>query len=267
VGINTGERLVACRNPELAKLRAHKRQSLLDATAKELERVRGMVEKGKLKKPEAIGVRTGKVVNKYKVAKHFKLDIEEGRFSYSVNQESVSEEAKLDGIYVVRTSLKKEHISAEDAVRNYKKLSQVERAFRSFKTIDLKVRPIHHRDEDRVRAHIFLCMLSYYVEWHMHEALRPLLFSDEELEAKKTRDPVAPAKRSASALAKARDKKTADGFEAQSFRTLIDHLGTIVRNFCKRKGDENNNGAEVIIDSTPNDLQQRAFELLKSITL
>ena len=262
-----GERLVACRNPELAKLRAHKRQSLLDATAKELERVRGMVEKGKLKKPEAIGVRTGKVVNKYKVAKHFKLNIEEERFSYSVNQESVSEEAKLDGIYVVRTSLKKEHISAEDAVRNYKKLSQVERAFRSFKTIDLKVRPIHHRDEDRVRAHIFLCMLSYYVEWHMHEALRPLLFSDEELEAKKTRDPVAPAKRSASALAKARDKKTAEGFEAQSFRTLIDHLGTIVRNFCKRKGDENNKGAEVIIDSTPNELQQRAFELLNSITV
>ena len=262
-----GERLVACRNPELAKLRAHKRQSLLDATAKELERVRAMVEKGKLKKPEAIGVRTGKVVNKYKVAKHFKLDIEEERFSYSVNQESVSEEAKLDGIYVVRTSLKKEHISAEDAVRNYKKLSQVERAFRSFKTIDLKVRPIHHRDEDRVRAHIFLCMLSYYVEWHMHEALRPLLFSDEELEAKKTRDPVAPAKRSASALAKARDKKTAEGFEAQSFRTLIDHLGTIVRNFCKRKGDENNKGAEVIIDSTPNELQQRAFELLNSITV
>jgi len=178
----------------------------------------------------------------------------------------VDEEAKLDGIYVVRTSLKKEHISTEDTVRNYKKLSQVERAFRSLKTIDLKVRPIHHRDADRVRAHIFLCMLSYYVEWHMHEALRPLLFSDEDLEAKTTRDPVAPAKRSASALAKAKTKKTAEGFEAHSFRTLMNHLGTIVRNYCKRKG-RGDAGTHVTIDSTPNDLQQRAFDLLKSINV
>ena len=248
-------------------MRAHKRQSLLDATAKELERVRSMVEKGKLKNSNVIGVRAGKVVNKYKVAKHFKLDIEDGKFAYSINKENVDEEANLDGVYVVRTSLKKDRLSTEDAVRNYKKLSQVERAFRSLKTIDLKVRPIHHRGGNRVRAHIFLCMLAYYVEWHMHEALRPLLFSDEELEAKKTRDPVAPAKRSASALAKARDKITADGFEAQSFRTLMDHLGTIVRNFCRRKGGENNKGSEVIIDSTPNDIQQRAFDLLKSVSL
>jgi transposase len=262
-----GERLVACRNPELAKLRAHKRQSLIDATVKELQKVRGMVEKGKLKKSDVIGVRVGKVVNKYKVAKHFKLDIEEGRFEYFVIQANVDEEAKLDGIYVVRTSLKKEQISTEDTVRNYKKLSQVERAFRSLKTIDLKVRPIHHRDEDRVRAHIFLCMLSYYVEWHMHEALRPLLFSDEDLEAKTTRDPIAPAKRSASALAKAKTKKTAEGFEAHSFRTLIDHLGTIVRNFCKRRGANDAEGSDVTLDSTPNDLQQRALELLKSITM
>jgi transposase len=262
-----GERLVACRNSELSKMRAYKRQALLDATAKELERVKGMVKKGKLKKSDVIGVRVGKVVNKYKVAKHFKLDIEEGEFAYSVKQESVDEEAKLDGIYVVRTSVKQEHITAEDAVRNYKKLSQVERAFRSLKTMDLKVRPIHHRDADRVRAHIFLCMLAYYVEWHMHEALRPLLFSDEELEAKKTRDPVAPSKRSSSALAKARDKKTAKGFEVQSFRTLMNHLGTIVRNFCKRKGEEDNEGANAIIDSTPNEIQQHAFELLKGISV
>jgi transposase len=261
-----GERLVACRNHELTKLRAHKRQSLIDATAKELQKVRGMVEKGKLKKSDVIGVRVGKVVNKYKVAKHFKLDIEEGRFEYSVIQANVDEEAKLDGIYVVRTSLKKEQISAEDTVRNYKKLSQVERAFRSFKTIDLKVRPIHHRDEDRVKAHIFLCMLAYYVEWHMHEALRPLLFSDEELEAKNTQDPVAPAKRSAAALVKAKSKKTSEGLETQSFRTLMDHLGTIVRNFCKRKGQDDA-GTQVALDSTPNDLQQRAFDLLKSITV
>jgi hypothetical protein len=128
------------------------------------------------------------------------------------------------------------------------------------------VRPIHHRDEDRVKAHIFLCMLAYYVEWHMHEALRPLLFSDEELEAKNTQDPVAPAKRSAAALVKAKSKKTSEGLETQSFRTLMDHLGTIVRNFCKRKGQDDA-GTQVALDSTPNDLQQRAFDLLKSITV
>ena len=159
-----GERLVACRNRELAKLRAHKRQSLLEATGKELEKVRGMVLRGRLKGRDAIGVRVGKVVNKYKVAKHFRLDIRDDGFDYRIDEEKVAGEAALDGIYVVRTSLLKQRLDAADTVRSYKRLSDVERAFRSLKTLDLKVRPIHHRLEDRVRVHIFVCMLAYYVE-------------------------------------------------------------------------------------------------------
>jgi transposase len=260
------ERLVACRNPELAKLRAHKRASLIEATKKELEKVRGMAGKGKLKGAAAIGVRVGKVVNKYKVSKHFVLDIRDDGFDFRVDEQSIAAEAALDGIYVVRTSLPKERMSKNDAVRNYKALAQVERAFRSIKTMDLKVRPIHHHLEDRVKAHIFLCMLAYYVEWHMLEALRPLLFSDEEQEAKKTRDPVAPARRSRSALAKAATKRIEDGSEAHSFRTLLDRLGTIVRNFCKHRGAVKGEAA-VIIESTPDPTQQRVFDLLKEIAL
>lgn len=262
-----GERLVACRNPELAKLRAHKRKSLIEATTELLEKVRGMAVRGRLKSADAIGVRVGKVVNKHKVAKHFVLDIRDGAFDFSVNETSVSEEAALDGIYVVRTKVPKERMSADDAVRNYKKLAQVERAFRSLKTVDLKVRPIHHHDEDRVRAHILLCTLAYYVEWHMKEALRPLLFADEDQEAKQTRDPVAPAKRSADALNKIATKKTTEGFEAHSIRTLIDHLGAIVRNQCIRKGTTDARAATVTIETTPGPVQQRALELLKKIVV
>jgi transposase len=260
-----GERLVACRNPELAKKRAHTRKSLIDATNKELEKVRSMVGSSRLKTPGAIGVRVGKVVNKYKVAKHFTLDIRESAFDFSVNEKNVADEAALDGIYVVRTKVPKAQMSADDAVRNYKKLSQVERAFRSLKTVDLKVRPIFHREEDRVRAHIFLCMLAYHVEWHMKEALRPLLFADEDQDAKETRDPVAPAKRSAAALAKIATKKTKEGFEAHSFQTLMGHLGGIVRNHCYRKGATDKRGATVTIETTPDKVQQQALDLLKEI--
>ena len=260
-----GEQLVACRNPELAKLRAHKRQSLIEATMKELEKVRGMAGTKKLTGADAIGVRTGKVVNKYKVAKHFELNIEDDRFDYSVNEKSVAEEAALDGIYVVRTSLPKERISPEDAVRNYKSLSNVERAFRSMKTVDLLVRPIHHRTEDRVRAHIFLCMLSYYVQWHMVQAWRPLTFADEDQDAKATRDPVAPAKRSDGALAKAELKTTEDDDPVHSFRSLLEHLGSIVRNHCTR--DSKLDMPPIVIDSTPTEYQQKALDLLKEITL
>ena len=259
-----GEQLVACRNPELAKLRAHKRQSLIESTTKELEKVRGMVGKGKLKSADAIGVRVGKVINKYKVAKHFELDIKDDGFEYAVNEQSVAEEAALDGIYIVRTSLPEERMSPEDAVRNYKSLANVERAFRSMKTVDLLVRPIRHRTEERVRAHIFLCMLSYYVLWHMIQAWRPLTFADEDQDAKSTRDPVAPAKRSAEALAKAATKKTDDDDPAQSFRTLLDHLGSIVRNRCTR--DSKLDLPPITIDSTPTDYQQKALDLIKEIT-
>lgn len=262
-----GERLVACRNSELAKLRAHKRQSLLDATTKLLAKVSSMVGHGKLKTVQAIGVRVGKVVDKYKVAKHFVLDIGEGTFDFRIDAESVEHEAALDGIYVVRTSLPKSRMSADDAVRSYKKLSQVERAFRSLKTIDLKVRPIFHHDEGRVRAHIFLCMLAYYVEWHMKEALRPLLFADEDQEAKATRDPVAPAKRSAGALAKAARKTTTDGQEVHSFKTLLEHLAVIVRNQCARRNESSSPVAPVVIETTPDFIQEKAFDLLRQIAL
>jgi len=258
-----GERLIACRNPELARLRAHKREDLLAATTKELDKVKGMVERGSLSGKDQIGVRVGRVINKYKVAKHIALIIEEKRFAYEIRREQVAAEAALDGIYVIRTSLPKERISAEDAVRSYKSLSDVERAFRSLQSIDLLVRPIRHRLEDRVRAHIFLCMLAYYVEWHMIEAWRPLLFADEDREAKKVRDPVAPAKRSAGARGKAASKKIDDDTMAHSFRTLMSELASIVRNTCRRPGaDPSEPTFEVT--TTPSPKQARALALLEN---
>ena len=261
-----GERLVACRNPELAKLRAHKRQALLAATVKELDKVRGMVARGTLKGREAIGVRIGKVVNKYKVAKHIRLDIHDDRVEFQIDEPRVAAEAALDGIYVIRTSVPAERLDAADAVRHYKRLSDVERAFRSLKTIDLKVRPIRHRLEERVRAHIFLCLLAYYVEWHMREAWRPLLFSDEDQAAKQTRDPVAPAKRSAAALRKVHTKVLADGTPVHSFSTLLKDLSRIVRNVCRSRGAGPEAPTFELV-TTPDSTQQRAYDLLKTITV
>ena len=261
-----GERLVACRNPELATLRAHKRQALLAATLKELEKVRAMVARGRLKGRDAIGVRVGKVVNKYKVAKHLRLEIADDRLDFHIDEEQVAAEAALDGLYVVRTSVPAERLSAEDTVRNYKRLSDVERAFRSLKTLDLKVRPIHHRREPRVRAHIFLCMLAYYVEWHLRAAWRPLLFADEDQQAKRTRDPVAPAKRSAAALRKVHARVLDDGTVVHSFQTLLKHLSTIVQNVCRRRGAGPDEPTFQIV-TTPTPTQQRAYDLLKAITV
>ena len=261
-----GERLVACRNPALAKLRAHKRQSLLDATSKQLEKVRGMVSRGKLKGQGAIGVRVGKVVNQYKMAKHFVLDVRNDGFDFNVDDTKVAAEAALDGIYVVRTSVPAEQLPSGDVVRSYKMLSQVERAFRSFKNVDLEVRPIHHRLEQRVKAHIFLCMLAHYVLWHMTEAWRPMLFGDENQEAKKTRNPVAPAQRSTAALEKVGSQKLADGSVVHSFQTLLKELSTIVRNVCRRPGAPNDAPTFEVITS-PNDVQQRAYALLEEIRL
>jgi hypothetical protein len=258
------ERLIACRNPELAKLRSHKRQSLLEATEKELEKVRGMVERRRLAGRDAIGVRVGKVVNKYKVAKHFVLDIEDHRFGFHRLENNIASEAALDGIYIIRTSLAKKQMTAADCVRNYKSLAQVERAFRSLKTIDLKIRPIHHHLADRVRSHIFLCMLAYYVEWHMREAWRPLLFADEDQRAKTTRDPVVAAKRSAAAEAKAASHLLDDGTPAHSFPTLQQELATIVRNTC-RAPQAADCAPTFKITTTPNPKQRRALELLNAI--
>jgi transposase len=261
-----GERLIACRNPDLARLRTKKREALLAATEAELTKVQQMVTTGRLSGQDQIGVRVGKVVNKYKMAKHLILDIQDTALSWQRDQEKIAAETALDGIYVVRTSVKQERMSSDDAVRNYKNLSQVERAFRSFKSIDLEVRPIWHRLEDRVKAHIFLCMLAYYVKWHMMEAWRPLLFADEDQAAKATRDPVKPARRSQSALDKIRSKKLATGEPVHSFSTLMATLATIVRNVCRQKQGAPIGGT-FTMDTLPTAEQQRAYDLLATIKM
>jgi transposase len=261
-----GERLVACRNPELAKLRAHKREELLCATEKNLEKIKTRVVAGKLTGQDKIGVRVGQVNNQYKVAKHFALTIGETAFSYQRKHDSIAAEAALDGLYLIRTSVSATQMDAAECVRNYKALANVERAFRTLKTIDLKVRPIHHRTADRVRAHIFLCTLAYYVEWHMREAWRELMFADTEQQAKATRDPVAPAKRSKAALAKAARHTLDDGTPAHSFRTLLEELGTVVRNTCRTRGSSDDAPRFEIVTTT-NPKQARATKLLQAITL
>jgi transposase len=261
-----GERLVACRNPELGRARAHKRTALIAATRAELDRVRAMVERGSLSGQDKIGVRVGKVLNKYKVAKHFELTIEANRLDYQLLDESVAAEAALDGLYVIRTAVAPERMDAADVVRGYKRLTEVERAFRSLKTVDLQIRPIHHRLENRVRAHIFLCMLSYYVEWHLREAWRELLFADEQRDAKAMRDPVAPARRSEAALRKATTHRLDNGLAVHSFRTLIEELASVVRNTCRTRGSHPTAPSFPIV-TTLNPTQQRAFDLLQTITV
>ncbi len=260
-----GERLIACRNPELAKLRAYKRQQLLEATKRELEKVRASVRSGRLKGEDKIGVRVGRVVNKYKVAKHFELKIEEAGFDFTVLEAQVAAEAALDGIYVIRTNVPEAKMSAPEAVRSYKGLSAVERAFRSLKSVDLKVRPIRHWVENRVRAHIFLCMLAYYVEWHMREAWRELLMADEQTAAKAERDPVAPARRSAKALQKIAERTLDDGSPVHSFKTLLEELSTIVRNTCATRNAAA--AATFQMVTTPNPTQRRALELIEAIAV
>ncbi len=260
-----GERLVACRNEVLARLRAHKREDLLAATEAGLAKIKERVDAGKLSGQDAIGVRIGKIVNKYKVAKHFELAIGEASFSWARRSERIATEAALDGVYIIRTSVPTEQMDAPTCVRNYKALANVERAFRSMKTIDLKVRPIHHRLADRVRAHIFLCMLAYYVEWHLREAWRELMFADTEQHLKATRDPVAPAKRSASALAKAASHKLPDGTPAHSFATLLAELATVVRNTCRTPSVGPDTPAfEVTTNASA--VHQRALALIENIT-
>ena len=208
----------------------------------------------------------GKVINQYKVAKHFDLIIGENAFSFARKHENIAAEAALDGVYIIRTSVPLAKMDAPTCVRNYKSLANDERAYRSLKTIDLKVRPIHHRLADRVRAHILLCTLAYYVEWHMREAWRELMFADTEQQAKATRDPVAPAKRSKAALAKAARHTLEDGTPAHSFATLLGELASIVRNTCRTP----NAGADAPtfnILTTPNAKQKRALELIQQITV
>ena len=252
------------KNPELARRRLDKRMLHIAAIAAQLEKVRQRIGRGRLHGRDAIGVRVGKVLNKYKVGKHFTLRIDDNRFEFQIDEEKVAAEAALDGIYVIRTSLASQRMSADDTVRSYKLLTQVERAFRSFKTIDLKVRPIRHHLENRVRAHIFLCMLAYYVQWHMIEAWRPLLFADEDQDAKTRRDPVAPAQRSEAALRKVHSKILDDGSPAHSFGTLLKVLSGIVRNLCRVPGAGPDPPTFEVL-TTPDSKQQRAYDLLRTI--
>lgn len=264
-----GERLIACRNTELAKLRAHKRQDLLAATEVNLLKIQARVAAGRLTGQEKIALAVGKIINQYKVAKHFALDIGDTAFAFTRLLDKIAAEAALDGIYVIRTSLAEARLSAPDCVRKYKSLSQVERAFRTLKSVDLRIRPIHHRLADRVRAHILLCMLSYYVEWHMREAWAPLMFTDEDQAAKATRDPVAPAQRSIDALRKVHRHHLDDGSPAHSFSTLLASLATIARNTCRAPGanpEETGNATSFQINTTASPQQQRALDLIETIT-
>ena len=253
-------------NQELIEKRLKRSRGHIKSIAKQLTKVRRKINKGRLHGQDAIGVRVGKVINKYKVGKHFNLNIQDNDFSFEINRDKVKKEAALDGIYIVRTSLSKEKMDSDETVRSYKLLSQVERAFRSFKTVDLMVRPIRHRLEDRVRAHIFLCMLAYYVQWHMMEAWRPLLYADEDQKAKGLRDPVAPAKRSDSAMKKVKTKRLDDGSKVYSFRSLLDHLRGIVRATC-HCSDGRDTSATFTMITRYNPKQQKAFDLLQTIRM
>ena len=259
-----GERLMVCRNPLLAEDRARKRQELLEATEALLEPIAAATrrDKRRLTGADRIGERVGKVIGKYKVAKHFTWSIDdEGIFTWQRDEAAIAAEARLDGLCVIRTSLPESELDGPGTVRAYKRLSSVERAFRSLKTVDLKVRPVFHRTAPRVRAHVFLCMLAWYVEWHMRLKLKPLLFDDEDAAGAEARRPsvVAPAQASASARAKAATKTTPDGDPVHSFRTLLGDLATITRNTVAPRLP----GAEPFqVTTRPTQLQKKAFELL-----
>jgi transposase len=264
-----GERLIACYNPVLAGDRCRTRNELLKATEVKLEKLSKEIKR-RTQKPLAagtIGMKAGKIINHFKMAKHFELAIKDATFTFSRNLESIQSEEQLDGIYVIRTSEPKERLTAEQTVRDYKSLQNVERAFRCLKGMDLMVRPIFLRTEAHVRAHIFLCMLAYYVEWHMRQALAPLLFADEELNnERKTRDPVLPAQPSNSAQEKRAKHITQDGMEVHSFKTLMEAMANRTRNTCvvkAAKANQSENPDSTFIQiSPPTPLQARVLELL-----
>ena len=259
-----GERLVACYNPQLAEQRRLKRQELLAATQAELEALAASVARpvGPPEKAADIGVRAGKIINHYKMSKHFSLTIRDGHLGWARKTDHIKNEELLDGIYVVRTSEPTERLAADDGVRSYKRLALVEQAFRCVKGIDLLVRPIHHRTADRVRAHILLCLLAFYVEWHLRQVWEPLLFEDEELtEDRRRRDPVAPAQASESARLKKKTHRTAGDLPVQSFRTLMAHLGTRCRNSCVVAGDPRQTTFFQVTDADA--LQAEALRLIK----
>ncbi len=248
-----GERLIVCRNPLLTEERRRKREDLLLATEAELEKIAAATrrDKNRLKGKERIGLRVGRVLGRFKVAKHFRIVIGEDSFRYERDQKRIADEAALDGFYVIRTSVESQRLSSEDAVACYKRLAHAERAFRSLKTVDLKIRPIHHHLADRVRAHVLICMLAYYVEWHMRRALE---------DATRRRDSVvAKAQRSESAERKVQRKRTQDGYPVHSFQTLLRDLATLTKNRIQPK-DSLLQPFEML--ATPTPLQQRALDLL-----
>ena len=251
-----GERLVVCKNPALAQDRARKREELLLASERELDKVVEAGQAGRLKSKAATGLRVGKIVGRYKVGKHFLLDITETGFSYRRDSEGIASEAALDGIYVIRTSVDEARLDAQEVVRSYKLLALVERVFKTMKAVDFQVRPVHHRLAERVRAHIFICLLAYYVRWHMERAWAPLLFKDEDRPL--AADVVAPARRSASALAKARTQRLADDSPVHSFRSLLAQLATLTKNTVRVPSSE----ATFDKLAVPTPLQARALQLL-----
>jgi len=256
-----GERLIACHNPLLAEERKRKREELLAATEKQLEKIRAATQRKRrpLRGKKEIGLAVGKVLGRYKMGKHLQLTIEEDRFEWQPKAGSIEREAALDGIYVIRTSVPAGQLTSPQVVATYKSLSTVERAFRSLKSVDLKVRPIYHHQAERVKAHVFLCMLAYYVEWHMRRALAPLLFDDEDHEAAQAQRSsiVAPAQRSPSAQQKAASKQNTDGLPVHSFRSLLAGLATLTRNRV-RMGEQ---AFDML--ATPTAVQERALELLQ----
>jgi len=258
-----GERLIVCRNPLLAEQRTRKREDLLQATEAELVKIAEATTRARnrLKGTEAIALRVGRVIDHYRMAKHFELSITDSSFTWTRKADQIRQEAALDGLYVVRTSVPEQDLPAEAAVTAYKGLAVVERAFRSLKTVDLNVRPIFHWTAERVRAHVFLCMLAYYVEWHMRETLKPMLFDDEYIElARATRpSPVAKARRSDQAKAKDATRLGEDGLPVHSFRTLLDDLATLAYNVCHTSL---NPDAKIVMITRPTPVQEKAFRLL-----
>ena len=251
-----GERLVACKNPFLAAERARKRDALLAGTEADLEQVAAAVSAGRLRDPGKIGLRAGRVLHRHKMAKHFEIEIGEGRFSYSRKTEAIEAEAALDGIYVIRTSEGSDALSPEAVVATYKSLANIERGFRTLKSVDLHIRPIRHRLADRVRAHAFICLLAAHLVWHLRKAWAPLTFRDEAPPDRA--DPVLPAVRSASASAKAATRHRRDGQELRPFQGLLDHLATLTRNTCQVPG------TVVTFErlAEPTETQRKAFELI-----
>jgi transposase len=258
-----GERLIVCRNRDLAAERTRKREELLAATERELTRIQEQVRRrnGRLKSAAEIGMAVGAVIDKRKMAKHFALDIRDGHLSFVRRTDQIEAEARLDGIYVIRTSMPAEHLDAAEAVQAYKDLSRVERAFRSMKTVDLDIRPIRHWTAERVRAHVFLCMLAYHVEWHLRDALAPLLFHDTELEAARAErtSPVAKTEPSEAVKEKKATKRSADGQRVMSFADLIAHLGTFTRNTMRVPARPKH---RFVLHSELTPLQEAAFRLL-----